>query len=77
MQTVMAEDRPNVGLTVMVLKTADQKSRIMRVVARRAIQRCGTIITTPILFRTVPLLRADIIFGKDTASTFLYGEYFI
>jgi invasion protein IalB len=33
MQTVMAEDRPSVGLTVMVLKTADQKSRIMRVVA--------------------------------------------
>ena len=33
MQTVMAEDRPNVGLTVIVLKTADQKSRLMRVVA--------------------------------------------
>lgn len=33
MQTVMAEDRPNVGLTVMVLKTADQKSRLMRVIA--------------------------------------------
>src|SRR5262245_50902358 len=33
MQTVMAEDRPNAGLTVMVLKTADQKSRLMRVVA--------------------------------------------
>src|SRR5262245_44820017 len=33
MQTVMAEDRPGVGLTVMVLKTADQKSRLLRVVA--------------------------------------------
>jgi invasion protein IalB len=33
MQTVMAEDRPNIGLTVMVLKTADQKSRLLRVVA--------------------------------------------
>ena len=33
MQTVMADDRPNVGLTVMVLKTADQKSRLMRVIA--------------------------------------------
>jgi len=33
MQTVMAEDRPSVGLTVMVLKTADQKSRLMRVIA--------------------------------------------
>jgi invasion protein IalB len=33
MQSVMAEDRPNVGLTVIVLKTADQKSRLMRVVA--------------------------------------------
>jgi invasion protein IalB len=29
----MAEDRPSVGLTVMVLKTVDQKSRLMRVVA--------------------------------------------
>jgi invasion protein IalB len=28
-----AEDRANVGLTVNVLKTADQKSRLMRVVA--------------------------------------------
>jgi invasion protein IalB len=28
-----AEDRPNVGLTVIVLKTADKKSRIMRVIA--------------------------------------------
>ena len=33
MQTVMAEDRPSVGLTVIVLKTADQKSRLMRVIA--------------------------------------------
>jgi invasion protein IalB len=33
MQSVMAEDRPNVGLTVIVLKTADRKSRLMRVVA--------------------------------------------
>jgi len=30
---VTAEDRANVGLTVIVLKTADQKSRLMRVVA--------------------------------------------
>jgi len=33
MQSVTAEDRPNVGLTVIVLKTADQKGRLMRVVA--------------------------------------------
>jgi invasion protein IalB len=33
MQSVTAEDRPNVGLTVIVLKTADQKARLMRVVA--------------------------------------------
>src|SRR3989449_4642743 len=32
-QSVPAEDRANVGLTVIVLKTADQKSRLMRVVA--------------------------------------------
>jgi invasion protein IalB len=32
-QSVTAEDRANVGLTVIVLKTADQKSRLMRVVA--------------------------------------------
>ena len=33
MQSVTAEDRPNVGLSVIVLKTADQKARVMRVVA--------------------------------------------
>jgi invasion protein IalB len=33
MQSVTAEDRPNLGLTVIVLKTADQKARLMRVVA--------------------------------------------
>jgi invasion protein IalB len=33
MQSVTAEDRPNVGLSVIVLKLADQKSRLMRVVA--------------------------------------------
>jgi len=32
-QSVTAEDRPNVGLTVIVLRTADQKSRLMRVLA--------------------------------------------
>jgi invasion protein IalB len=33
MQFVTAEDRENVGLTVIVLKTADQQSRILRVLA--------------------------------------------
>jgi invasion protein IalB len=32
-QSVTAEDRANVGITVIVLKTADQKARLMRVVA--------------------------------------------
>jgi len=32
-QSVTSEDRANVGLTVIVLKTADAKSRLMRVVA--------------------------------------------
>jgi invasion protein IalB len=32
-QSVTAEDRPNVGLTVIILRTADKKSRIMRVIA--------------------------------------------
>src|SRR5665647_1827249 len=32
-QSVTAEDRANVGLTVIVLKTADLKSRLIRVVA--------------------------------------------
>jgi invasion protein IalB len=32
-QSVVAEDRANVGITVLVLKTADQKSRLMRVKA--------------------------------------------
>ncbi|MDQ0324434.1 invasion protein IalB [Rhodopseudomonas julia] len=33
MQFVTAEDRPNVGLTVIVLKTADKQARILRVLA--------------------------------------------
>jgi invasion protein IalB len=32
-QSVTAEDRPNVGITVIVLKIADKKTRLMRVVA--------------------------------------------
>lgn len=32
-QNVAAEDRPNLSLLVIVLKTADQKSRLLRVVA--------------------------------------------
>jgi invasion protein IalB len=32
-QSVVAEDRSNAGLTVIILKTADAKSRLMRVVA--------------------------------------------
>jgi invasion protein IalB len=32
-QSVVADDRSNAGLTVIVLKTADQKSKLMRVVA--------------------------------------------
>jgi len=32
-QSVVAEDRNNVGITVLVLKTADQKARLMRVQA--------------------------------------------
>ena len=33
MQNVIAEDRPEVGLSVAVLKTADRKARILRVLA--------------------------------------------
>ena len=33
MQNVIAEDRPEVGLSVVVLKTADQKARVLRVLA--------------------------------------------
>ncbi len=33
MQNVIAEDRPEVGLSVVILKTADRKSRILRVLA--------------------------------------------
>jgi len=33
MQLLLAEDRPNFPLTVIVLRTADQKTRLMRVVA--------------------------------------------
>ncbi|MGH6850950.1 MAG: invasion associated locus B family protein [Methylocella sp.] len=33
LQSVAAEDKPNVNLTVVVLKTADGKSRLLRVIA--------------------------------------------
>ena len=33
MQNVVAEDRPEVGLSVVVLKTADNKAKILRVLA--------------------------------------------
>lgn len=33
MQSVVSEDRANASLTVIVLKTADQKSRVLRVIA--------------------------------------------
>jgi len=33
LQFVIAEDRPNVGLTVIVLKTADKQSHVLRVLA--------------------------------------------
>ncbi len=33
MQNVVAEDRPEVGLSVVILKTADRKARILRVLA--------------------------------------------
>ncbi|QIB35015.1 invasion associated locus B family protein [Ancylobacter pratisalsi] len=33
LQSVQADDRPNVGLTVIVLKTADQQSRLLRILA--------------------------------------------
>jgi invasion protein IalB len=32
-QSVTAEDRPNIGMTVIVLKTVDKKTRLMRVIA--------------------------------------------
>jgi invasion protein IalB len=32
-QSVTAEDRPNIGLTVIILRTADKKTRLMRVIA--------------------------------------------
>jgi invasion protein IalB len=32
-QSVTAEDRPNVGLSIIVLKTADNRSRLLRVLA--------------------------------------------
>lgn len=33
MQNVVAEDRPNIGIMVLVIKTADQKSRLLRIQA--------------------------------------------
>ncbi|MEX3007944.1 invasion associated locus B family protein [Hoeflea sp. TYP-13] len=33
MQNVIAEDRPEIGLSVVILKTADKKARVLRVLA--------------------------------------------
>ncbi len=41
-QNVTAEDQPNVGLSVIVLKTADAKARLLRVLAPRSAFCCQT-----------------------------------
>ena len=48
-QSVTAEDRPNIGLTVIILRTADKKSRIMRVIVR--------VVMTAMAFRAVGVSR--------------------
>ena len=41
MQNVIADDRPEVGLSVVVLKTADRKARILRILAPLGVLKDG------------------------------------
>lgn len=84
MQSVIAEDRPNVGLTVMVLRTADQKFRLMRVIAppgvllpsglglwvdQTEVGRAGFVRCIPIGCITEVILKDDLIRQLRTGQT--------
>jgi len=84
MQSVIADDRPNVGLTVLVLRTADQKFRLMRVIAppgvllpsglglwidKTEVGRAGFVRCIPIGCITEVILKDDLIRALRTGQT--------
>jgi invasion protein IalB len=84
MQSVIAEDRPNVGLTVLVMRTADQKVRLMRVIAppgvllpsglglwvdQTEVGRAGFVRCIPIGCITEVILKDDLIRQLRTGQT--------
>ena len=83
-QSVIADDRPNVGLTVLVLRTADQKFRLMRVIAppgvllpsglglwidQTEVGRAGFVRCVPIGCITEVILKDDLIRALRTGQT--------
>jgi len=83
-QSVIADDRPNVGLTVLVLRTADQKFRLMRVIAppgvllpsglglwidQTEVGRAGFVRCVPIGCITEVILKDDLIRQLRTGTT--------
>jgi invasion protein IalB len=84
MQSVVADDRPNVGLTVLVLRTADQKYRLMRVIAppgvllpnglglwidQKEVGRAGFVRCIPLGCITEVILKDDLIRELRTGQT--------
>ena len=83
-QSVIADDRPNVGLTVLVMRTADQKFRLMRVIAppgvllpsglglwidQTEVGRAGFVRCIPIGCITEVVLKDDLIRALRTGQT--------
>jgi len=84
MQSVVADDRPNVGLTVLVMRTADQKYRLMRVIAppgvllpsglglwidQKEVGRAGFVRCIPIGCITEVILKDELIRELRTGQT--------
>jgi invasion protein IalB len=89
-QSVIAEDRPNIGLTVLVLRTADQKFRLMRVIAppgvllpsglglwidQKEIGRAGFVRCIPIGCVTEVVLNDDLIRQLRTGQTATFAIF--
>jgi invasion protein IalB len=89
-QSVIAEDRPNIGLTVLVLRTADQKFRLMRVIAppgvllpsglglwidQKEIGRAGFVRCIPIGCVTEVVLNDDLVRQLRTGQTATFAIF--
>jgi invasion protein IalB len=89
-QSVIADDRPNIGLTVLVLRTADQKFRLMRVIAppgvllpsglglwidQKEIGRAGFVRCIPIGCVTEVVLNDDLVRQLRTGQTATFAIF--